>query len=48
MDNDATEKVREQWSPSYITLNGWVNWDRTMETMMDSADAKKLLGEIFD
>ena len=30
-----------------LLFNGWVDWDRKMETMMGSADAKKLLGEIF-
>ena len=48
METDATEMERGQWSQSYITLNGWVDWDLKMETMMDSADAKKLLGEVFE
>ena len=47
MENDAGEKGKGQRSPSSITLNGWVDWDRKMETMMDSADAKKLLCETF-
>ena len=41
MENDTGEKDKGQWSPSFITLNGW-DVDRKMETMMDSADARKL------
>ena len=48
MENDATEKDKGQWSPSFITLNGWVGWDIKMETMMDSADAKRLLDDIIE
>ena len=48
MENDAAEKEEGQWSPPFITLNGWVDWDRQMETMMDSADAKQQLDDIFD
>ena len=47
MENDAAEKEKGQWSPPFITLNGWVDWDRKMETMTDSADAKQLLDNIF-
>ena len=38
---------KKQWSPSFVTLNGWVDWDKKMETMMDSADARKLLEDII-
>ena len=47
MDNDTGEKDEGQWAPSFITLNGWVDWDKKMETMMDSADARKLLDDII-
>ena len=29
-------------------LTGWVDWDRKMETMMDSAAACRMLNEILD
>ena len=29
-------------------LNGWVDWDKKMETMMDSAIAKRLLDAIIE
>ena len=48
MEHDATEKKRGHWSQCFLTLNGWVDWDRQMETVMDSADATKLLREIFE
>ena len=44
MEKDVAEKEKGQWSPSFITLHGRVDG----ETMMDSANAKKLLGEIFE
>ena len=47
MESDLGERYKEQWSPSFITLNGWVDWDREMETMMDSADARKILKDIL-
>ena len=48
MDNDAAENEKGPWPPSFVTLDGWVDWGRKMEPMMDSADAKNLLGVIFD
>ena len=27
------ERYKEQWSPSFIALNGWVDWYKKMETM---------------
>ena len=38
MENETGE--RGQWTPSFISLNGWVDRDRKMETMMDSAIAR--------
>ena len=32
MDNDAAVKEGGQWSPSFSTLNGWVDWDRKMKS----------------
>ena len=26
MENDAGENERAPWTPSFITLNGWVDW----------------------
>ena len=36
MDKEVGGYERGQWSPSFISLNGWVDWDKKMETMMDS------------
>ena len=47
MENDAVEKERGQPTPSFIALNGWMDWDRKMETMMGSADARKLIDSTF-
>ena len=41
MENEMGERERGQLTPSCIPLNGWVDWDRKMETMMGSADARK-------
>ena len=30
-----------------MSLNGWVDWDKKMETMMDSMAAEKLVGSII-
>ena len=48
MVNDAGEKDKGQWSPPFITLNGWVDWEKKMETMMDSAYAKRLLDDVIE
>ena len=42
------ERFKGQWSPSFITLNGWVVWEKKIETMMGSADARKRLKDIFE
>ena len=41
MESDLGEKHKGHWSPSSITFDGWVDCDRKMETMMDSADAER-------
>ena len=38
---------RGKWTPSFISLNGWVDWDTKMETMMDSMAAGKLVESII-
>ena len=47
-ESDLGGKQKGQWFPSFITLIGWRDWDRKMETMMDSADARKILKDIFE
>ena len=47
MENDVVEKERGQWTPSFITLNGSMDWDRKVEAVMGSADARKLI-DSFD
>ena len=34
MEHELGERERGHLTPSFITLNGWVDWDRKMETMM--------------
>ena len=48
MDNEIGGSEKGQWSPSFITLNGWVDWDKKVETMMDSPNARKLLNDIIE
>ena len=43
MEHETGGGERGQWTPSFISLNGWVVWDRKMETMMDSATARKVV-----
>ena len=47
MENETGERGRGQLTPSFITLKGWVDWDRKMETMMDSVGARKLVDGII-
>ena len=42
------DKHKGQWSSAFIKLNGWVDWDKKMETMMDSANAGKILKKILE
>ena len=46
-ENDAGEE-KSQWTPAIIALNGCVDWDRKMQTMMGSADARRLLDSIIE
>ena len=41
--NDVGESERGQRN----TLNGWVDWDRKMETVMETADARRLLDNVI-
>ena len=47
MEHDTGGGERGQWTPSFISLNGWVDWDRKMETMMDSMTARKWVDSII-
>ena len=47
MENEVGGYERGQWSPLFISLNGWADWDKKMETMMDSMAARKLVEGII-
>ena len=39
MEDETGGGERGHRTPSFISFNGWVGWDRKMETMMDSMTA---------
>ena len=43
MENEVRGHERGHWSPSFMSLNGWVDWDKKMKTMMDSMAARKMV-----
>ena len=45
---EKMEKEKSQWVLTFTTLNGWVDWDGKMETIVDSADARELLDNIIE
>ena len=47
MENEVGGHERGRWSPSLTSLNGWVDLDQKMETMMDSVAARKLVEGII-
>ena len=48
MESDLEGKQKGQWFPSFITVSRWMDWDRKIDTMMGSADARKILKDIFE
>ena len=41
------EKENGQSTPSFMTVHGWVDWDRKMESMIGSDDVLMLLENII-
>ena len=48
MENETREKFKGPCSPFLFKLNGWVDWCNEMETLMDSADVRKMLSVILE
>ena len=48
IENETGGREGGQWTTSYISLSGWIDWYRKMETMTDIATARKIVDGIIN